>query len=191
LSQTNLHPLVLDYPNPGDEVFAHYTGTLENGTKFDSSRDRNKPFNFTLGKRMVIKGWDAGFAQMRKGEKAILRCRADYAYGDSSSHGNIPPGSTLNFDVELLSFGPKKKEKFEMSEDEKVSTATALKEQGSVAFKAGDYDEADRLYAEASDYLDDGSSTQATDLWITCNINLAQVRACHEHMNPSQSLFPP
>jgi FK506-binding protein 4/5 len=64
-----------ELPITGMEVTAHYTGTLDDGTKFDSSRDRGKEFKFTIGKGQVIKGWDQGFATMKKGEKAILRCR--------------------------------------------------------------------------------------------------------------------
>ena len=64
-----------DFPNPGDEIRAHYTGTLEDATKFDSSVDRGQEFKFKIGKGSVIKGWDVGFATMRVGEKAILKCR--------------------------------------------------------------------------------------------------------------------
>ena len=63
-----------DVPNAGDEVRAHYTGTLLDGTKFDSSRDRGTEFKFTLGQGQVIKGWDLGFASMKLGEKAVLTC---------------------------------------------------------------------------------------------------------------------
>jgi hypothetical protein len=91
-------------PVSGQQVAAHYTGTLDDGTKFDSSRDRNKEFKFVIGIGQVIKGWDQGFLSMKKGERAILRCRADYAYG-SSGVGPIPPNATLNFDCELIGFG--------------------------------------------------------------------------------------
>ena len=79
-----------EFPNPGYEVSAHYTGTLLDGTKFDSSRDRGTPFKFTIGQGQVIKGWDVGFASMTIGEKAILRCRHDYAYGAMGSPPKIP-----------------------------------------------------------------------------------------------------
>lgn len=62
-------------PETGMEVSAHYVGTLDDGTEFDSSRKRGKPFKFTIGKGEVIKGWDQGFMTMKKGEKALLRCR--------------------------------------------------------------------------------------------------------------------
>ena len=89
-------------PPKGAKTSVHYVGTLESdGSKFDSSRDRSEPFEFTLGQGQVIKGWDQGVATMRKGEKAILRCLPDYAYG-SADRPKIPANSTLLFEVELL-----------------------------------------------------------------------------------------
>jgi len=80
----------------------HYTGKLMDGTVFDSSVTRGTPFEFTLGAREVILGWDKGVATMRKGEKAILECAPEYAYGDMGAGGVIPPKATLRFEVELL-----------------------------------------------------------------------------------------
>ncbi|KAK8737213.1 hypothetical protein OTU49_004388 [Cherax quadricarinatus] len=90
-------------PWKGDRVFVHYVGTLaEDGSKFDSSRDRGEHFVFTLGKREVIKSWDLGVATMKKGEIARLTCKSEYAYGEKGSPPKIPPNATLVFEVELL-----------------------------------------------------------------------------------------
>ncbi|KAI8880452.1 peptidyl-prolyl cis-trans isomerase [Backusella circina FSU 941] len=92
----------VNFPKNGDTVTMHYTGTLVDGTKFDSSRDRGKPFVTSIGVGRVIKGWDEGVPQLSIGEKALLTCTADYAYGPRGIPGVIPPNATLVFDVELI-----------------------------------------------------------------------------------------
>lgn len=93
-------------PDPGDRVEVHYTGWLEDGTKFDSSVDRGQPFVFPLGQGRVIKGWDEGVATMKVGGKRKLVIPAHLAYGDRGAGGVIPPGATLIFEVELLGINP-------------------------------------------------------------------------------------
>lgn len=86
----------------GDTVKVHYTGTLMNGKKFDSSRDKGEPFKFTLGQGQVIKGWDQGVVGMKVGGKRKLTIPSDLGYGERGSGASIPPNAGLKFDVELI-----------------------------------------------------------------------------------------
>jgi peptidylprolyl isomerase len=89
-------------PKKGQTVSVHYTGTLPNGTKFDSSRDRNQPISFPLGAGRVIKGWDEAIAEMKVGTRAKITIPPAMGYGDKGAGGVIPPNATLIFDVELM-----------------------------------------------------------------------------------------
>ncbi|CAF4072489.1 unnamed protein product, partial [Rotaria magnacalcarata] len=91
-------------PITNDKVFVHYVGTLLDGTKFDSSRDRNQKFEFELGKGSVIKAWDIGVATMERGEICRLICKSEYAYGENGSGDKIGPNATLIFEIELFDF---------------------------------------------------------------------------------------
>ncbi|CDW86966.1 peptidyl-prolyl cis-trans isomerase fkbp1a [Stylonychia lemnae] len=93
-----------NFPKRGNTVIVHYTGRLEDGSKFDSSRDRNEPFEFVLGAGQVIRGWEEGLALMSKGQVVRLTCTPDYAYGLQGFPPIIPGNATLMFEVELIDY---------------------------------------------------------------------------------------
>jgi len=122
-------------PEKKDVVRVHYTGTLATGEQFDSSRDRDEPFEFTLGTHQVINAWDVGVATMRVGERATFECKPEYAYGERGAPPKIPSNATLIFDVELLSF----KSHRDLSGDGGVmKTGTVTEPSGYVEAKAND-----------------------------------------------------
>lgn len=90
---------------PGATVNVHYTGTLTDGSKFDSSLDRGKPFSFRLGAGQVIQGWDQGVLGMKVGGKRKLTIPPELGYGARGYPPVIPPSATLVFDIELISIG--------------------------------------------------------------------------------------
>jgi len=111
-------------PMQGDKVSVHYTGRLVDGTKFDSSVDRGTPFEFSLGRGQVIRGWDEGIAMLKTGEKARLTIPSELGYGDRDM-GTIPPKSTLVFEVELLGITPGARP-YDVAGRDTVTTPTGL-----------------------------------------------------------------
>ncbi|WWD10286.1 hypothetical protein V865_008421 [Kwoniella europaea PYCC6329] len=94
------------FAQAGQQVTMHYVGTLANGKIFDSSRDKAHPFTCIVGVGHVIKGWDKGIPRLSLGQKAILTCPPDHAYGPRGLGGMIPPNATLKFEIELLGIQP-------------------------------------------------------------------------------------
>lgn len=102
LAYTDIVPGTGKSPIAGKQVKVHYTGWLENGTKFDSSVDRSEPFIFTIGVGQVVPGWDEGVMSMKVGGKRKLIIPPQLGYGEAGAGGVIPPNATLIFEVELL-----------------------------------------------------------------------------------------
>lgn len=152
----------------GDKVKVHYVGTLESdGSKFDSSRDRDEPFEFTIGQG-VIEGWSLGVATMKVGERSIFHIASQYGYGDSGSPPKIPGGATLVFDIELLSI----KEGYESKEDA-INAANKLSDDARPLFAQGKFTEAISNYLKGLDAVSEQWGKEVDDVKIKLHRNLA------------------
>lgn len=123
-----------EIPQKGNILTTHYTGKLFDGSTFDSSKNRNEPFDFILGENRVIQMWELAFASMKKGEKAIIIGSSEYGYGINGSPPVIPSNASLHFELELIDFKIKEKPIFEMSYDEKISKMFEYKNKGMISF---------------------------------------------------------
>jgi len=149
-------------PEIGNKVHVHYHGTLtDTGVKFDSSRDRGQLFSTKIGVGQVIRGWDVGMPTMRKGEKAILRAKCHYAYGEEGSPPTIPGGASLDFEVELFRWDGKDPE--DMTPEERSGYALKQKDSGNAAFKAQKFEEAAEAYAAGANAITYGQGEDRDD----------------------------
>ncbi|MES2986217.1 MAG: FKBP-type peptidyl-prolyl cis-trans isomerase [Patescibacteria group bacterium] len=131
-TEQNLEPI--KEAEAGDLVVVHYTGTLENGTKFDSSYDRGQPFGFLLGQGMVITGWDEGLVGVKRGDKKQLVVPGEKAYGNQDIPGPdgkvlIPKNSTLIFEIEVVEVMAKSKVDQLIKEQQAMQAAASTSEQ--------------------------------------------------------------
>ncbi|OHS99037.1 peptidyl-prolyl cis-trans isomerase, FKBP-type family protein [Tritrichomonas foetus] len=160
-------------PKEGDKAKVHYVGTLEsNGEKFDSSRDRDEPFEFTIGSG-VIQGWSLGVATMKVGERSIFHIDSEFGYGESGSPPKIPGGATLVFDIELLSFHSSFKNK-----EEAITAANKFSDDARPLFRDGKFAEAVELYNNGIDALSDqwGKEVDECKLKLQRNLSIAYAR---------------
>lgn len=151
-------------PPSGSKVTVHYVGTLLDGSKFDSSRDRPGFFEFSVGVGQVIKGWDQGIVTMHKGEKCLLAARSDYAYGDAGHPPTIPGGATLIFEVELFGWKEVRRNRDGMLGEMQLKEAAAAKAKGTDMFKAGNFSGALEKYSNAAYYIGGEASEPAIDV---------------------------
>jgi len=141
-------------PSKGCVANVHYVGVLiQDGTVFDSSRERGEPFRFTVGGDDVIKGWEIGIASMSRGEKAILRISPIYAYGDEGRPPKIPGCATLDYEIEFIGWDSKPKEPEEMTVVERSNHVQKCKLLGNNAFKQEDWQFASYAYEEGVKYM--------------------------------------
>ena len=170
-----------ELPKSEQEIVAHYRGTLEDGSEFDSSYSRNDPFKFILNQGNVIKAWDLCFSTMKKGEKAIIHTSSEYGYGTNGSPPKILPDASLIFDVELLDFRDKQKEIWEMGEQERIEGHQKSKDSAKELFKNKNYSEAFNEYSQSLRYIEsnhNGEENETMDkLRLSVLINLS-ITAC-------------
>lgn len=152
----------------------HYVGTLTDGKQFDSSRENNEPFTFTLGKSEVIKGWDVGVASMKQGELSRFTIDPEYGYGEEGSDP-IPPNATLIFEIEFLGAHDKPKTKWDYTKEERIEMAKQFKNEGNEAWKNKNAEEALKKWELALDYIDNNFDADAQTFKVSVRLNLALV----------------
>jgi peptidylprolyl isomerase len=168
-------------PQPGEVVAVHYTGRLEDGTVFDSSRERGEPLRFPLGKGYVIPGWDEGIALMSQGGQATLVVPPDLAYGEEGFSSVIPPNATLTFDVELLEISPgSPAAPTAVDESQYITTEQGIKYVDLVAGEGPVVNNGQLVVAHYTGWLEDGAKFDSSldrGAPYTFNLGMGQVIA--------------
>ncbi|CAK92125.1 unnamed protein product (macronuclear) [Paramecium tetraurelia] len=165
-----------EMPIDGSRCKILYKGTLEDGTVFDSSLDKESPYKYRIGKEELIKGLDIALKSMKVGEKAELKITPSYGYGDEGdSFKNVPKNANLTYEIELINFKQAKKKKWEMTPEEKHQEAINKRTKGTAAFKQQNFKEAEKIYKNALSYCtlttDEGNELKASlqlNLSICC-----------------------
>ena len=161
------------YPENGQIVKVHYTGSLLDNTKFDSSYDREQPFEFKLGEQNIIELWNIALPTMSKGEKAIITGISNYCYKDLDMP-KIPPNSTLKFTIELLDFFDAPKTMEELTTEEKTTLLNDYKALGKDAFNNNDLEKAMEHYSKAQSYAENLDSNEKINIYN--NLSLVTYR---------------
>ncbi|TPX37153.1 hypothetical protein SmJEL517_g01052 [Synchytrium microbalum] len=170
----------------GTYVTVHYSGMLDNGKVFDSSRQRNRPFEFKIGQGQVIKGWDMGVATMKAGEISMLACGPDLAYGAKGSAPHIKPNATLYFEIEILSATPPHD-----PISQRITEAKSMKEKANKHYGDKQYPSAIHIYAKALDRISYSwgatpyEETEIRTLRLALYSNLAAARLNNNELEES------
>lgn len=168
-------------PQDNYEVDVTYIGRLENGEEFDKNVDEDEPFQFFINSDDIIKGWSIGVATMKKGERAVLTIKSEYAYGEKGSPPSIPANATLKFEIKLLDFRVREKSKWDYEPEERVKLAQEFKILGNEHFKKGEHDLAIKEYERALDYIEFVKEPEAVALEVSVRNNLALIMIKKKH----------
>jgi|NorSeaMetagenome_1021524.scaffolds.fasta_scaffold19118_2 hypothetical protein len=152
------------FPSNKQLVKVHYSGTLIDNTQFDSSYDRDEPFEFELGSENIIELWNIAIPSMSKGEKAVITGTSKYCYKDLNMP-NIPPNSTLKFTIELLDVYDKPRTMEEMTESEKTTLLEENKNSGKDAFMNNELTKAFEYYTKAQSYAENLNSDEKINIY--------------------------
>ncbi|CAD8188019.1 unnamed protein product [Paramecium pentaurelia] len=162
-----------DIPIDGSRCKILYKGTLDDGTVFDSSLDKENPYKYTIGKEELIKGFDIALKSMKIGEKVELKVTSNYGYGDEGdTYKNVPKNANLTYEIELINFKQAKKKRWEMTPEEKHQEAINKRTKGTAAFKQQNYKEAQKIYKNALSYCE-LTTEEGNELKASLQLNLS------------------
>ena len=177
-----------EIPQKGNLLTTHYTGKLFNGNTFDSSKNRNVPFDFILGENKVIQMWELAFSSMKKGEKAIIIGNSEYGYGVNGSPPVIPSNASLYFELELIDFKIKEKEIFEMSYEEKINKMIEYKNKGINSFNINISD-AINNFTKSLEYLCDENHEEKINILNNLSICFGKLHDWENSLSYSMKSF--
>ncbi|CAD8099291.1 unnamed protein product [Paramecium primaurelia] len=162
-----------EIPIDGSRCKILYKGTLDDGTIFDSSLDKERPYKFRIGKDELIKGFDIALKSMKVGEKSELKITSNYGYGnEGNSYKNVPKNANLTYEIELINFKQAKKKKWEMTPEEKHQEAINKRTKGTAFFKQQNYKEAQKIYKKALSYCT-LTTEEGNELKASLQLNLS------------------
>ncbi|CAD8195472.1 unnamed protein product [Paramecium octaurelia] len=162
-----------EMPIDGSRCKILFKGTLDDGTIFDSSLDKERPYKVRIGNEILIKGFDIALKSMKVGEKAELKITPNYGYGnEGDQYKNVPKNANLTYEIELLNFKDGKKQKWELTIEEKQQEAMNKRTKGTALFKQQNYKEAQKIYKKALSYCT-LTTAEGNELKASLQLNLS------------------